>query len=333
MVVPIAHTEHTNRVVLAARRCGLLLVVVACEGEQPAPMTCPTPELVFDPFEHAVCVERCFDALDCTRGTICVKKGDATHGRCVLPSETLETSRSALLDGFGVPIMSADLEDMEELALVWSRPAGARLVQCALLACPPAFRTPYGEGEGPDAQWSDPADGGRVVIANYDRCALASETSTQPAGSFNLRERGNQHKPGRGFEAPEPDEHCQGYGCAPITELFVGCWAYDDVSVVAASRLFRVDLDAGIFSYERAFAPADGCRSTEDAFRTCVIDHNNNTLGVCTTGGECVRPCRTDCDCADDAETQGCHLEENVQAALRLCDAAKACTVPIGAAP
>lgn len=304
-----------RRVVMMHRLFALASLAAACDDGRAPIRPCPSPLLVFDPFEHTVCLDHCVDALDCPRGSICSKEGDDNRGRCVIPTEVLQTSRSALLDGFAVSEMSAKLLKDNELALAWTRPEDAKLVHCVLLSCPPAFRVPYTQAEaGEDTQWLTPVEGDQVVIANYERCVLASATSTQPAGSFNLQEKDNLYTPG-GLVAVEP-EACKGYGCAPITELFAGCWAYDNTRLVAATRLFPIDISQQIFNYHEAFAPGKDCTSDEN-FRMCLVDPvNAKRPGVCVCKptdpeslectGSCMLPCLSDCDCREAAETMPC---------------------------
>lgn len=272
--------------------------LVGCSNVDPTPVRCiGATTTVFDPYRHTICMDSCFDDLDCPRGTLCARRDEGERGSCKLPSELQQTSYSALLDGFGVGEMTASLRSEGALELAWKAPEGARLVHCALLACAPAFRVDLGADT-----WGAPTDRSAVEIANYDRCTLASEQSEQPEGLFNLRERDNQHTP-----TISPDDlasggedevkECRGYGCAPISELFAGCWAYDATTIVAATPLFPIDTRLGIYNYHGAFARDDGDCSPklrkvggaaaerwilDDSFRACRRDPDD----VETSGDE-----------------------------------------------
>ena len=311
---------------------------LGCSGSQdrePKQVPCSAGEgtTVFDPYRHEVCPTKCFDALDCPRGSICAKdEEDATNGFCAIPSTLFQTSQRALLDGFDVAEMPAALMVGDVYELQWTRPAGAKLVNCALLTCPPAFRVPGGSDE-----WLVPYDPAKVVIANYDHCAIASEVSSEPEGAFNLRERDNEHKPPPEWVAehePVPEDECPtpeaatslSHGCAPVTELLVGCWAYDDTTIVAATQLYEVDARE-IYNYKNLFAPQGECVHTDPEgrpetaheYRVCTYDADavDPRLGICASdapGGEpaCHLPCLSDCDCMQTPPLNGCRTLRDV---------------------
>lgn len=261
-----------------------LALAGGCKDEELEALSCRSDRTVYDPFMHDVCMMNCYDALDCPRGTICAKSDEAS-GSCTVPKDALQTSRAALLDGFGVGEMVASLRTDGALELAWERPAGARFVNCVLLACPPAFRVPL-----PSGGWARPEDPSLVQIANYDRCVLASDLSSQAEGSLNLRERDNEYTvsgPLAGLVSKANAEKCKGYGCAPITELLAGCWAYDDTRIVAATRLFAIDIgETPPFNYKHAFAPDGICRAKdEDQFRACSLAEPLPAASADTTGG------------------------------------------------
>lgn len=250
-------------------------------------------------------MDSCYDELDCPRGTLCAKSDESRRGVCRLPSDILQTSQSALLDGFGVAEMPAELRMEAGLELAWTAPEGTRLVNCVLFACPPAFRIRTSASDGDEAEtWAEPLDRNAVEIANYDRCALASERSPLTEGLFNLRERDNEHlvpSPLRDNVSVGKDGQaklCRGYGCPPVTELFAGCWAYDDTTIIAATRLFPIKSTLGLYNYHGAFARDSGrcsrqlynettIRILEDNFRSCLLDPDasDGTTDGDTTGG------------------------------------------------
>jgi hypothetical protein len=290
--------------------CGLGLAS-ACRSGPEDLLECTRPREVYDPYLHTICPEACFDDLDCPRGTLCAKLDETTNkGTCEIGVE-LQTSRTALLEGFGVPEMSGKLQTTEALEFVWKRPAGARYVQCALFACGPVFRTPDGAGG-----WFAEGDPSTAVIAGYDRCVLADELSSQPEGAFNLRERDNEFKVPEALRMTTKKDGvvCGNYGCAPITDLTVGCWAYDDTQVVAATLLAAVDVARDMYNYLGLFADADGSCEEATTGRVCRLPEPNmgttggapitSTYGVCLVPEvgqvgekECVPACTRDSDC------------------------------------
>lgn len=254
---------------------------LACGPDSSAPIVCESePLTIYDPFRHQVCIEDCTDALDCPRGSLCAKSEEG-RSYCAIPSDALQTSRSALLNGFGVGEMTVELEESSALELTWKRPASASVVTCALFSCPPAFRVKV------DGRWAEPrGDRRSVQIANYDRCVLAAKQFQQPEGAFNLRDRENAYYP-TALASPNDAQHspCKIYRdegsvrnyphCAPVTELTVGCWAYDATRIVAASQLVPINSARGMFNYQDIFVGSDDAAcavyANSDLFRVCVI--------------------------------------------------------------
>lgn len=277
--------------------CALL----ACTTQPAAILKCDkNTALVFDPYAHEVCLDACVDDLDCPRGTLCARTDETKTGTCKLGSDEVQTSRSVLLSGFDAPEMAGVLDTVDSHEFKWERPAGASVVQCALFSCAPAFRVPGDEGE-----WLSEADPERAEIANYDRCVLAEETSTQPDGAFNLRERDNVFRAPSELEeaTKQKGPHCGAtnkYGCAPIDALLVGCWAYDETRIVAATRLAPVDVNNGIFNFKNTFDDeTGGCISGQH--RVCRRsgagpEKSTSIYGVCVEG-ECVAACTKPSDC------------------------------------
>ncbi len=252
------------------------LIAAACGADVTLLPPCDQPEFVFDPFRHEVCMAGCFDAMDCPRGTICAKgPDDPEDTQCLLPTDVQQTSLAALLDGFGVEKMtSALMASVDAHELTWKRPEAAKIVTCALFACPPAFRVAHGD------EWLAPSvNRNAIEIANYDRCVIAAEVSTSPEGAFNLRTRENSYAPS---DAPPRGPDCKSRDgrCAPITELLAGCWAYDDTRVIAATRLAAIDIGEGIYDYHGLIATGPGASCSaelepgdrEHEFRICVLD-------------------------------------------------------------
>jgi hypothetical protein len=281
-------------------------LLVACGQRSDEVLQCAkTTNVVFDPFTHEVCLDACVDDMDCPRGSLCARIDETTNGSCAIGSEEVQTSRSVLLSGFGVPEMPGRLVTTDAHEFAWERPAGATIVHCALFACPPAFRV-AADKEG---EWLTEVDPGAAEIANYDRCVLAEETSTQPDGTFNLRERDNEfHAPTTLSATMKPDgPFCDtaGHGCAPIDALLVGCWAYDETRIVAATWLASVDIVHGIYNFRSLFDSESG-DCTSGKHRVCRRpqtlspgpEKSSSIYGVCVEGA-CVAGCTRLSDCKD----------------------------------
>jgi hypothetical protein len=243
---------------------------------------------VADPVPHLVCLDACERDDDCPQGTICDPPGG--DGRCV-PPRGPRTLSTALSEGFGVRQMEGTLVTVElptpdgrvdaSAELTWRAPSSASVVTCALLACPPVV------------------DDG--VISTYDQCVLARGVSEQVVGSFSLTDVEREH--------PLPDTSTCVDGSSPvadtdgrfpITELLVGCWAYDATQIVAATRLRRPD-PAQVHDYHDSFDL--DCQGAGAEGRTCVL--GDGTMGSCVSDA-CHRRCLRDDDCAEDGQPGSC---------------------------
>lgn len=247
---------------------------------------CDVPICVADPVPHLVCPDACERDDDCPQGTICGTGSDADGPVCT-PPRGPHTPSTALTEGFGVRSMEGTLvtttlpaPDGSSAAgaeLGWKAPGSASVVTCALLACPPVV-----------------VDG---TIANYDQCVLARGTSEQVVGSFALTDaEREQPLPETSTcadgSAPAFDTH----GRFPVTELLVGCWAYDDTHMIAATRLRR-PVAAQIHDFHDGFDLDCGDAAAEG--RTCVL--GDGTMGSCVDGA-CHRRCLRDADCGEGSE-------------------------------
>lgn len=312
-----------------------VLLLGACSAQQPEVLQCGAPENIFDPFKRKICPSACTDALDCPRGTLCAKPEGIRVGTCELGSSDLQISRTALLEGFGVREMSGKLETTEALEFTWKRPDGARFVQCALFACTPAFRSPAEE----EGTWLAEAEAATAQIANYEYCVIADKLSSEPEGAFNLRDPDVEYRPPRDITdtTKKSGIRCGQYGCAPIDDLRVGCWAYDDTRIVAATRLSSVDFTLGMYNYRDVFANAGGQCAAGDPFRVCVLppsgddsttgaddsttsDASSTTdgaplhdpiYGICK-GDECAAPCVHDSECGGPPDGDGQSVDGGV---------------------
>lgn len=252
-----------------------------------------------DPVPHLVCPEECERDDDCPQGTVCGTAPDGAGPVCT-PPRGPHTPSTTLTEGFGVRAMEGTLVTVGLPApdgsadagaeLGWKAPGSARVVTCALLACPPVV-----------------VDG---TIVNYDACVLARSTSEQAAGSFALTD------PERELPLPEASTCADGPaprfdtgGRFPVTELLVGCWAYDDTRLVAATRLHRPAADQ-IHDFHDGFDL--DCLGAAAEGRTCVL--GDGTMGSCVDEA-CHRRCLRDADCGEGSEpgaAGSCDLETRV---------------------
>lgn len=288
-----------------------------CGDEAPAARQapCDDPICVADPVPHLVCPDACERDDDCPQGTVCTVAADGSGPRCAPPRGPHAPS-TALTEGFGVRPMEGTLVTVElpevdgrvdaGAELGWRAPGDASVVTCALFACPPVIE-----------------DG---IIANYDQCVLARAVSEQSVGSFALtdaeRERplpatqacadGSEPVPDASGHVPDTE------GRFPVTELLVGCWAYDDTHLVAATRLRR-PAAAQIHDFHGGLDL--DCRGRGAEGRTCVL--GDGTMGSCMRGG-CHRRCLRDADCGDAGEGDlpgSCNTDARV-GLVSLCAAA-----------
>lgn len=265
--------------------------VAGCRDEVSTPVAerCSRAECWADPVAHWVCVDGCRTDAECPGGLVCVlaelaegKEDEERVGSCE-PPRTLRTPTSTLIEGFGVDEMVGRLEKVALPAtgamgidFAWKAPARAQVVQCALFVCAPVIEIEQRR------------------IVNYDQCVVAEQTYLQQEGAFSLYDADVQSP------APEsgscgrttPKEEYSTDGHFSVTELLVGCWAYDQRGLVAATELERPN-PTEIFNFHGILAQA-ACGDAEDLGLACVLD--DGTFGVCRTDG-CARRCLCDSDC------------------------------------
>ena len=259
-----------------------------CAEDAPArrEAPCDAPICVADPVPHLVCPDDCERDDDCPQGTVCTASPDGGPSRCAPPRGPHAPS-TALTEGFGVrpmdgtlttvalPSVDGSIEAGAELG--WRAPSRAAVVTCALFACPPVLE--------------------RGRIADYDQCVMARIVSEQPLGSFALTDAERE------LPLPEASTCADGSvpqadtdGRFPVTELLVGCWAYDDTHLLAATRLRRPAADE-IHDFHGSFDL--DCRGQAAEGRTCVL--GDGTMGSCRRGA-CHRRCLRDADCSASGE-------------------------------
>ncbi|MDD5307062.1 MAG: hypothetical protein PHU25_07045 [Deltaproteobacteria bacterium] len=303
-----------------------MVVFSGCNGDT-EPKEYQAACCVADPVPHGVTLLNCQDDAMCPSGTACIdvsnldsdsdwpraddEAGEPTRCRgtrgdkvCGIP-ETRSGARQALTQGFHVqafrlePVTDDRFKDRP--AFTWHAPKGTRIVHCALFACRPAIR--------------EARDG--LEIANYDSCVLASELYEPGSGIFDLTNPDLEYRPVTEKVA----------GCFPvkqrrISELAVGCWAYDTTHLFAATPLEIID-GRGLYNYQQAFVedcvleqPPDGGKSEDKEAKACFVD-GTDVIGACHDGA-CLNICVDNSDCAPSDVVGG--SEQEPDAAVDVAD-------------
>lgn len=272
---------------------GVALGLAGCKAADNQP---PSNGLccVADPAPHKVNLFDCADDMDCPSGSVCVAApdsdagwpishgppppmldkcgGDAGGRRCELPP-TRSSARQALTTGFHVKAfelrpLPGD-GSVDRVAFTWAPPTDASIVHCALFACRPVIRT--------------------RSIANFDSCVLADELFDSGSGVFDLANPDLEFHPRDLTDDEEND--CRSTGPRRISELAVGCWAYDTTHIIAATPMLSIT-GKGIYNYQDAFA--DAC-SPEMEGKSCLVSASGR-LGACHAG-DCRELCVDNSDC------------------------------------
>ncbi|NVB36628.1 hypothetical protein G6O69_02205 [Pseudenhygromyxa sp. WMMC2535] len=202
-----------------------------------------------------------------------------------------EVFRTDLIDGFGVPELSSTLEEVKLVEgsegaeivgyeLEWTAPEESVLVTCALFTCPPVFDV----------------SGSVVDIANFDRCVSALSYTSETAGTFSPGDSENAYIPGADAYAalapgcPLPDSGDNPREGQAVTALLVGCWAYDEWSLIRASKLYYVGSEFVIDTNESLARGVDGDCLDDDVGegRSCVLEIRDGLVafGVCVDATE-----------------------------------------------
>lgn len=269
--------------------------------------------VVTDPNPHCLHLEGCADNRDCPHGTECSVSSSLTSlslpdplRGCVNSYTSLgtrcELARAgfpdALIAGFLVNEFALSyVEGTSPVAFSWKAPDEARFVVCALFGCRPEF------------SYSVEDDASSII--NWERCVLSShepsvfESSNQafvPAARDPADVRISFTSASR-VCSMEP--HVATTSLMKLTELGVGCWAYDDVKVIAATRILPIPV-ADAASYPQLIATCDNLQPGEALSRwddwSCFIKGTEPpTLGTCL-GGECRARCITAQDCPSVAQ-------------------------------
>jgi hypothetical protein len=243
--------------------CLVCIIVVAACGEPVRP-GCDGMCLQ-DPARRCIRMNDCSHDLDCPRGTSCTAAGTciAAKNRTLNGSDEL-----TLIEGFETVPMAANLDSSGTGAkLSWVAPPHAELIRCVLFTCLPEI---------------EHGSGGLLTISNYDKCAHLEITYATLQGTFDL---GAAHLPS--FKAAKNDPSCpRATGSSPllVTDLLAGCWAYDAMQLVAATRLLDVP-PAGVNDPD-AIPRGPTCTTNG---RSCY-DPDGDWFGICLDG-----VCRTRC--------------------------------------
>lgn len=313
---------------LAAMSCNSALPTTSdpCEPlrEACAPGDCLCK--VKDPIEHCIRVEGCRDDRDCPGGSVCLARGDAAtaelsplhhdrcvdptgEGRCVIASHRFD---DALIDGFLVNELP--LEPVADTsAFSFSPPPDAFFVACALFGCRPDVRMVSTDIEG------NPLGG----IVNFTLCSLSGEAQV-----FDVARRGAQASETFSFTpsvninllCKQEEDVCTevpAEGALPtrkrqLSLLGVGCWAYDDTHLIAATHLVPVPLSR-ISTLANMEQVLSNCSLPGDADndKSCHLGESEPALldpppfGTCSRG-ECLARCITAADCPFAVATKDC---------------------------
>jgi hypothetical protein len=163
----------------------------------------------------------------------------------------------------------------------WEVPKDAWTVVCALFGCLP-------EVEG--------RNGGPERIVNYDECVIAEDIYRLDPDAPESTPFSVLGDTGNGFVSPG-DARCASLDDRPasqvrkLTALAVGCWAYSDTKLIAATRLAHLTPgDTG--SYNAQIPKTARCGAD---FTPCY-ESEKSFFGTCHDG-VCQPRCTEDADC------------------------------------
>ena len=179
-----------------------------------------------------------------------------------------------LAKGFRVVDFELNVNSPEagtSVTIEWAAPDNASIVACALFRCLPEFGRAI-DDRGP-------------TMTTFDRCVLAYEYFDAKRGNTDIA-----NLPVAPVVTDREDPRA-------LQELSVGCWAYDDVKVIGASRLKRVPPDLARVFVGSAFA--EDCASKTG--KACAVA-SDVPFGLCDENGSCRPRCFVDEDCPPLAE-------------------------------
>jgi hypothetical protein len=285
-------------------RVAIAVLLSACSSAiEPTPIPC-VGTCISDLDSHCVRLDACADSADCPTGLTCVVSESSQVSACHVPGDSFRECRRAVprLDrttlAFGFETQSMAIEvQLSPLAVDWTLPAEAKFVACGVFVCNPVFRRRPALSPAD----RDPLGNSLVYIANAEACMLEFFRYDASRDSARL-----------GRARPAFSERCEPeVSLAPAPEfLAVGCWAYDDYHVVAASDLEEI-MPEEYAAATDAFALNTSC--TNDG--ASCFDPMKRFFGRCAAG-LCQPLCVTaeDCDLAaqtlfDQQPTETCTWE------------------------
>jgi hypothetical protein len=148
-------------------------------------------------------------------------------------------------------------------AYQWRPIYNARVIHCALFGCTPVVAS---------------YDGQPSRIVNFEQCALARRLFQPAEGVFDL-----------GDPSLAVGNEIQAGGVL-ITTLLVGCWAYDESSLVRATALTPL-VPKQTFNYRKALSM--NCQDGSDG----ISCYDESGFGTCFQG-HCRQRCLHDPDCS-----------------------------------
>ena len=268
------------------------------------------PCIVADPYERCISVLGCRPERDeCPSGSTCVFQtgfhspnpppprdpyascvspwfGDLKPVCRVIPTAGETDGDPSLVNGFRGPGFGGQFDLVRvpgrPAQFTWTAPPNARVVACALFGCKPVI-----DGE----------------IVNADRCILSrAKTFTTADQSYlpELRPRGRATSVVQSC-ASETTEDLR-LDRSKLTQLGVGCWAYDDTRVIGATPIRAIPLDEAD-DYPGLFRTCHGIGGDEGADCVRAIPGGGAEIGTCAQG-ECLSRCVTARDCRDDGTTR-----------------------------
>lgn len=217
--------------------------------------------------------------------------------------------RNALTDGFGVAEFELQDTSRDPLTFAWLAPQQSERVVCALFASAPEFSHSEQQTEE------------RLVrLLNEGRAVARKRT-------FNTADIGSDRR----FSFKLADLEASGVcptplsipielaGSYPIVQLLrVGCWAFDDTKVIAATRLAIVE-PSSLPDWDTVPQPTclgqpdrSWCRmpGTPGSCQGGVCDPSRSPsapqMGAAGSGGDAGEPLAPPTDCTDLADDVGC---------------------------
>lgn len=277
----------------AAMICGCLVGNPGCSTTKP--LEPPASEVITSSCDLPP--ETCETSNDCPMGTRCqalppgVSNQSACQGypdpapedtrvtkHCVLESAT--PSFAALIQGFDVPRF--DIARGEGGTFRYEAPPGTSYVTCALFACEPEL---VGQ------TWLGTP---RTWIQNFERCVIRYNNSSAANGTFDPSSDV--------YPSPRPRRHCEGQDLDRpyYAQLSVGCWAYGDQSMLAASSLLKLE-EPATSNIGGNGESVGACGDQQDG-ADCIFVQGTLALGTCLAG-QCLDRCVNDRDCELRATT------------------------------